>query len=100
MGAVATAAADVTILTNDNPRSESPETIIDAIAAGCRAGADVRKITDRRDAIAEGLRVAHGGDGVLLIAGKGHERTQIVGEQVLTFDDREVAIELLGEMAC
>jgi len=95
MGAVASRLSDVTFVTSDNPRGESPEAIIDAIVAGATAGADVRRVGDRREAIRAALAEARHGD-VVVIAGKGHETTQTIGDEVLVFDDRAVARELLG----
>jgi UDP-N-acetylmuramoyl-L-alanyl-D-glutamate--2,6-diaminopimelate ligase len=95
MGAVASRLSDVTIVTSDNPRGESPEAIVNAIAAGVAAGSDVRRVLDRREAIGQALDEARRGD-VVVIAGKGHETTQTTGEEVLVFDDRAVARELMG----
>jgi UDP-N-acetylmuramoyl-L-alanyl-D-glutamate--2,6-diaminopimelate ligase len=94
MGRVAAAGADVVWLTSDNPRSEDPEAIAREVLAGMEAGAATVQL-DRREAIAAALEVARPGD-VVLIAGKGHETTQTIGERVLPFDDRAVARELLG----
>ena len=96
MGAIAARGADRAWVTNDNPRSEDPEAIADQIEAGA-AGAPPGRMTrllDRRAAIAAALAAAQPGD-VVLIAGKGHETTQTIGEQVLPFDDRQVARGLL-----
>ncbi|MBB3348534.1 UDP-N-acetylmuramoyl-L-alanyl-D-glutamate--2,6-diaminopimelate ligase [Sphingomonas sp. BK069] len=90
MGQVAAAAADVVIVTDDNPRSEDPT----AIRAELLQGAPyAREIGDRRAAIAAALREAQAGD-IVLIAGKGHEQGQIVGDLVLPFDDVAVAREM------
>ncbi len=99
MAEVASRMADVVILTEDNPRSEDPEQILDDLEAGARGGfgTHVERIRDRRTAIREALSLAEPGDTVLL-AGKGHETYQIVGDQVTAFDDREVVRELLGGM--
>ena len=94
MGAVATSLSDLTIVTSDNPRSESPDAIIDAIMSGTAPDARVQRIVDRRAAIAEALGGAVRGD-VVVIAGKGHETTQTIGDVVAAFDDRQVARELL-----
>ena len=94
MGAVASELADFTIVTSDNPRSEAPEAIIDAIMSGVVAGATVRRERDRRRAIGEVLEWAQPGD-VVVLAGKGHERTQIFADEVVAFDDRVVARELM-----
>ena len=93
MGAIAQQFADVAIVTSDNPRTESPEAIIDDIVAGMEQGRYAR-IVNRRQAIAEALRSARHGD-VVLLAGKGHETYQIVGSQKLDFDERAIVAELL-----
>jgi UDP-N-acetylmuramoyl-L-alanyl-D-glutamate--2,6-diaminopimelate ligase len=94
MGLVASTYSDLTIVTSDNPRSESPETIIDAIMSGVLGGAHVVRDADRRSAIARALNDAAPGD-VVVVAGKGHETTQTIGDVVVPFDDRVVARELL-----
>jgi UDP-N-acetylmuramoyl-L-alanyl-D-glutamate--2,6-diaminopimelate ligase len=97
MGAVAARAADLLIVTDDNPRSEDPA----AIRAEMRAGADsvpgatTVEIPGRREAIAEAVRRAGAGDTVV-VAGKGHEQGQEAGGIVTPFDDRVVLRELLG----
>jgi UDP-N-acetylmuramoyl-L-alanyl-D-glutamate--2,6-diaminopimelate ligase len=94
MGLVASEFSDVTIVTSDNPRSEDPEAIIDAVVSGVRSGANVRRDVDRRSAISHALDEAVAGD-VVVVAGKGHETTQTIGDIVVPFDDRVVALELL-----
>jgi len=94
MGEVATANSEITIVTSDNPRSESPDAIIDSIISGTVPGATVFRQSDRRLAIAQALSLAVAGDAVV-IAGKGHETTQVIGDLVVPFDDRVVARELL-----
>ena len=89
MGAVASRLSDMVIVTDDNPRNEDPAKIRAEILAGA-AGAT--EIGGRREAIAEAVRVAGNGD-IVLLAGKGHETGQIVGERVLPFDDALVARE-------
>jgi UDP-N-acetylmuramoyl-L-alanyl-D-glutamate--2,6-diaminopimelate ligase len=79
----------VVIVTDDNPRSEDPGRIRSEIMAGA-AGAE--EVPGRREAIAEAIRVAQSGD-IVLIAGKGHETGQIIGDRVLPFDDALVARE-------
>ncbi|MCW2991529.1 MAG: UDP-N-acetylmuramyl-tripeptide synthetase [Solirubrobacterales bacterium] len=93
MGRVAAELADVAIVTSDNPRSEDPQAIIDEVMAG--TGQHAQAIADRRDAIFHAIRMAEGGD-VVLIAGKGHEQGQELadGEKV-PFDDVTVAREAL-----
>ncbi len=92
MGRVAARLADRVIVTDDNPRSEDPARIRAAILAGCPGAVE---IADRADAIAAGVEGLGAGD-ALLIAGKGHETGQIVGERVQPFDDRAVAREAAG----
>ena len=94
MGKVAARLADQVILTSDNPRSEDPESILRDIEAGIPGAGNVRTIPDRREAIAAAVAACAPQD-VLLIAGKGHETHQIIGERILDFDDREVAREAL-----
>jgi UDP-N-acetylmuramoyl-L-alanyl-D-glutamate--2,6-diaminopimelate ligase len=89
MGAVASRMSDVVIVTDDNPRSEDPAAIRSAIMAGARGATEV---PGRREAIAEAIRIARDGD-IVLVAGKGHETGQIIGDQVLPFDDALVARE-------
>jgi UDP-N-acetylmuramoyl-L-alanyl-D-glutamate--2,6-diaminopimelate ligase len=89
MGAVASRLSDVVIVTDDNPRSEDPATIRSAIMAGAPGATEVG---GRREAIAEAIRIAKAGD-IILVAGKGHETGQIVGDRVLPFDDALVARE-------
>ncbi len=90
MGETAMRVADVVIVTDDNPRSENPAAIRNQILSAAPGAQD---IADRRGAIAAGIANA-GGDDVILIAGKGHEQGQIVGNQVLPFDDVTVAREM------
>ena len=89
MGEVAARLSDVAIVTDDNPRGEDPSAIRAEVMAGA-VGA--REIGDRKAAIAEAIRMAGAGD-IVLVAGKGHETGQIVGELVLPFDDALVARE-------
>ena len=90
MGAIAAKMADVAIVTDDNPRTEDPATIRSAIMA---AAPGAREVGDRRSAIAAAVAEAGEGD-VVLVAGKGHETGQIVGDMVLPFDDVSVAREV------
>jgi UDP-N-acetylmuramoyl-L-alanyl-D-glutamate--2,6-diaminopimelate ligase len=94
MGAVAAAGADHAWVTNDNPRSEDPAAIAAEVVAGAPAGR-LAVILDRREAIATAIGEARTGD-LVLVAGKGHETTQTIGTQILPFDDRAVARELLA----
>jgi len=90
MGEVATRLSDYTIITSDNPRTEDPQRIIDAIITGVDKSKDYVAIADRQEAIAHAIAVAQPRDTVV-IAGKGHEDYQIVGQTRRHFDDREVA---------
>ena len=89
MGAVAARLSDVVIVTDDNPRSEDPAAIRRAMLGGAP---DATEIGDRREAIAAAIQMAKAGD-IVLVAGKGHEQGQIIGDQVLPFDDVTVARE-------
>jgi UDP-N-acetylmuramoyl-L-alanyl-D-glutamate--2,6-diaminopimelate ligase len=89
MGAVAIRMSDIVIVTDDNPRSEDPAAIRSAIMAGAPGATEVG---GRREAIAEAIRIARAGD-IVLVAGKGHETGQIIGDRVLPFDDALVARE-------
>ncbi|NBX86432.1 MAG: UDP-N-acetylmuramoyl-L-alanyl-D-glutamate--2,6-diaminopimelate ligase [Proteobacteria bacterium] len=96
MGKIAAELADAVYVTDDNPRREEAGGIRDAVVAGVVAGGKKpRNIGDRRKAILAALNDS-GPDDVVLVAGKGHEDGQIVGETVLPFDDRVVVRELLG----
>jgi UDP-N-acetylmuramoyl-L-alanyl-D-glutamate--2,6-diaminopimelate ligase len=92
MGEVATTLADLVFVTDDNPRSEDPADIRRAILAAAPAAVE---IGDRHEAIAAAIAALRAGD-VLVIAGKGHEIGQIVGNTILPFDDAVVAREALG----
>ena len=89
MGAVAARLSDVVIVTDDNPRSEDPAAIRKAVLTGAP---DAIEVGDRRLAIGEAIDMAKSGD-IVLVAGKGHEQGQIIGDQVLPFDDVTVARE-------
>ena len=109
MGAVAARLSDLVIVTSDNPRSEDPEQIIEEIKRGIVVPADrvppkgqpgprstpYLAIADRRAAIETAVREARRGD-LVLVAGKGHERYQVIGERALPFDDVDVARAALG----
>jgi UDP-N-acetylmuramoyl-L-alanyl-D-glutamate--2,6-diaminopimelate ligase len=90
MAEVGSRLSDLAILTSDNPRSEDPAAILAAMVSGVPSGRAVEVIADRRAAIGRAIELARGGD-VVLIAGKGHETMQIVGDRRLPFDDREEA---------
>jgi UDP-N-acetylmuramoyl-L-alanyl-D-glutamate--2,6-diaminopimelate ligase len=95
MGRIASEAADVAIVTSDNPRSEDPEAIIAEILQG--VATDVEVEPDRRSAIQQAVAAAQAGD-VVVIAGKGHELGQEAAGRVTPFDDREVAREALRRL--
>jgi len=99
MGAIAQRLADLVFVTDDNPRSENAGEIRRAILAACPKA---REIGDRREAISEAAKLLRPGD-LLLIAGKGHERGQIIGQNTLPFSDKEEAqaaiAALTGERA-
>jgi UDP-N-acetylmuramoyl-L-alanyl-D-glutamate--2,6-diaminopimelate ligase len=98
MGEIAARLADHAWITSDNPRSEDPDAIVAEVAAGAarvRRDGDAR-MADRHAAIEAALAWARPGD-TIVIAGKGHETYQVVGSDVLPFDDREVARRLLSE---
>lgn len=99
MGAIAARRSDAVILTDDNPRTEDPLSIVEGILSGlAREGrAPEAVIEDRREAIGHALRAARAGDTVL-IAGKGAETTQETAGGVREFDDRRVAAETLVEL--
>ncbi len=101
MGEAAARLADRVFLTSDNPRSEPPGAIVEEIEAGVRrvpgAAEKTTVAVDRGEAIEAALKEARPGD-VVLIAGKGHERTQTIGKEVIPFDDRQVARQILRQM--
>ncbi|TIT20070.1 MAG: UDP-N-acetylmuramoyl-L-alanyl-D-glutamate--2,6-diaminopimelate ligase [Mesorhizobium sp.] len=95
MGEIATRLADVVIVTDDNPRSEVPETIRAAIL---EAAPGAIEIGDRRKAIHEAVGMLHAGD-TLIVAGKGHEEGQTIGTETLHFSDHEEVRAALREQA-
>ena len=92
MGRIASELADIVVVTSDNPRSEEPLAIIEDILQGAGLGVEVDP--DRRSAIGRALSLASRGD-VVVVAGKGHEQGQEIGDLKLPFDDREVVREVL-----
>jgi len=96
LGEVADRLADIAVLTSDNPRSEDPGAIVEAVQAGVAGHAEVVIEPDRRAAIAIAVAVARPGD-VIVLAGKGHETTQTFADRVVPFDDVEFAREALGQ---
>lgn len=99
MGAIAGELSDLAVITSDNPRSEDPRAIIDDIMEGFLGVRTDRYLVmpDRRKAIGLALAEAQPSD-VIVVAGKGHETYQIVGDQVLPFDDRQIVREFLRAM--
>lgn len=95
MGGVAQKFSDFAIIANDNPRSEKPERIASDIESGMKkTKANYAVILDRKKAIEKALKKARDGD-IVLIAGKGHEKVQVIGEREIPFDDRKVAEHIL-----
>jgi len=96
MGRVAGQHSDLVFITSDNPRTEEPLKIIEEIEIGVKeTDTALESITDRRKAIAQAINAAKATD-VVIIAGKGHETYQIIGNEKFHFDDREVALEALA----
>jgi len=94
MGHIAEMLADEIIVTDDNPRSEDPATIRRAIVEATRRA---KEVADRREAIYVAMKGLAPGD-ILVLAGKGHEKTQIVGNKTFPFDDAEVARDVAKEL--
>lgn len=99
MGEIAARYSDFCVVTSDNPRSEDPKAIIDDIIPGLLRveGSRYAVVVDRREAIRHAIYMAKPGD-MVVIAGKGHETYQLIGDKVLEFDDRKVAKEFLEEI--
>ena len=95
MGRIAGDYSDLVIVTSDNPRTESPETIIDDVIRGITRHASVLREVDRRTAIERAINGARQGD-VILVAGKGHEDYQVIGKEKKHFSDREIIEKLLS----
>lgn len=98
MAAIALKYASYAYFTSDNPRSESPEAILDEMTAGLDATSRYTRIADRARAIFMAVMVARPGD-IILVAGKGHEDYQIIGDQKFHFDDREELRKAFAEKA-
>ena len=97
MGKIAAELSDIVIVTSDNPRSEDPASIIKQIEVGIREKIGAKtfeSIVDRRSAIFRAIEIARAGD-IILILGKGHENYQILKDETIHFDDKEVALEAL-----
>jgi UDP-N-acetylmuramoyl-L-alanyl-D-glutamate--2,6-diaminopimelate ligase len=98
MGRAAAEGSDLVVLTSDNPRGEDPMAIISEALAGVRETATECIIEpDRAAAIELAIRAARAGD-IVLIAGKGHEKVQILRDRTIPFDDVEVAAKVLKEI--
>ena len=98
MGEVAGKHSDLAIITSDNPRTEDPLKIISQIEVGIKeTNCPYLSVSDRREAIHTAISKAKAGD-VVLIAGKGHETYQIIGNDKFHFDDREIALEALEKL--
>ncbi|MEF9991684.1 MAG: UDP-N-acetylmuramoyl-L-alanyl-D-glutamate--2,6-diaminopimelate ligase [Romboutsia sp.] len=95
MGKLAQQYSDISIVTNDNPRSENPDLIIEDIVKGMDIDKEYVVIKDRKDAINYAIDKAFNGD-VVMIVGKGHENYQIIGDVKHHFDDKEVAKEAIN----
>jgi UDP-N-acetylmuramoyl-L-alanyl-D-glutamate--2,6-diaminopimelate ligase len=94
MGRIGTRLADYAIFTSDNPRGEDPDAIIRDIEQGIDGATNFESLPDRRSAIERAISIARAGD-IVVIAGKGHETYQVLGDRVEAFDDRAVAREVL-----
>jgi UDP-N-acetylmuramoyl-L-alanyl-D-glutamate--2,6-diaminopimelate ligase len=95
MGSIADELSDLTIITSDNPRTEDPEKILDDISKGFSG--EYFRIVDRKEAIRKAINLSSPGD-LILVAGKGHEDYQIIGNTKIDFDDRKISQELLEEL--
>jgi UDP-N-acetylmuramoyl-L-alanyl-D-glutamate--2,6-diaminopimelate ligase len=99
MGRVAGENSDIVFITSDNPRTEDPLKIISEIEVGvAETGTKYFAVSDRRDAIYRAIALAKSND-VVIIAGKGHETYQIVGNDKFHFDDREVATDAIANLS-
>ncbi|MGH9296631.1 MAG: Mur ligase family protein, partial [Acidimicrobiales bacterium] len=98
MGDAVSKGADLAVLTSDNPRHEDPLTIIDEVKAGWKSAGELHVEVDRRRAILLALELAERAD-VVLVAGKGHETTQQVGDEFIALDDRKVIVEEAERLA-
>jgi UDP-N-acetylmuramoyl-L-alanyl-D-glutamate--2,6-diaminopimelate ligase len=97
MGKIAGDLSDIAVVTSDNPRTEDPDSIVDQIVAGmtdCKA--EVVRITDRTEAIRYAISRA-GKDDVVLLCGKGHETYQVIGEEKIHYDEREIVKEIINQ---
>ncbi len=96
MARIAAEASHKVILTSDNPRDEDPESILDEMMEGIPAGVldRVLRITDREEAIRTACMLAGSRD-IILVAGKGHENYQVIGDRKIAFDDMEILQQYL-----
>jgi UDP-N-acetylmuramoyl-L-alanyl-D-glutamate--2,6-diaminopimelate ligase len=103
MGEIAGRLADLPVLTSDNPRSEEPLAIIAAVEKGLMASGNdaYHKVPDRREAIRRAVAMAHVAprEWAVLVAGKGHEQVQVIGDRVLPFSDRDEIAAAVAELA-
>jgi UDP-N-acetylmuramoyl-L-alanyl-D-glutamate--2,6-diaminopimelate ligase len=98
MGRAAAEGSDLVVLTSDNPRSEEPMAIIEEALAGVRQTTTECVVEpDRAAAIGLALRAARVGD-IVLLAGKGHEKVQVIGDRAIPFDDVAIAADILKEL--
>ena len=98
MGAIAEQFADVVVITDDNPRSEDPTTIVSDILSGLLDAGRARVVMGRAQAVTNTVMQAQQGD-IVLVAGKGHEDYQIIGHQRFDYSDRDTVARLLGVLA-
>jgi UDP-N-acetylmuramoyl-L-alanyl-D-glutamate--2,6-diaminopimelate ligase len=96
MGKIAEELSDVVIVTDDNPRNENPKLIREMILSGCR---NAIEIADRKEAIETAIDMLVDGDS-LLVAGKGHETYQQVGDKFINFNDKEVILNRISNDKC
>lgn len=97
MGEICGMFSDYTIITSDNPRTEEPLSIMKMIESGISKVTDkYNMIEDRKTAIQYAIKMAISDD-IIIIAGKGHEATQIIGDKIIPFDDRKIALQVAGE---
>ncbi|WP_075182233.1 UDP-N-acetylmuramoyl-L-alanyl-D-glutamate--2,6-diaminopimelate ligase [Pantoea sp. 1.19] len=98
MGAIAEQFADITVITDDNPRSEDPAAIVSDILSGLLDPGRARVVSGRAQAVTNAVMQAQPDD-IVLVAGKGHEDYQIIGQRRLDYSDRDTVARLLGVMA-
>lgn len=97
MGEISGRFSDYTIVTSDNPRTEEPLSIMKMIEKGVAKVTDkYNMIEDRKSAIQYAIKMAADND-IIIIAGKGHETTQIIGNRILPFNDYKIALQVAGE---